>query len=208
VRNPGSHATFGDPNAQFGDLTNHLASAVRRANRVIWDAAQHHATQRGMGATVVAVLLRPPMISITHVGDSRIYLLRDSQLQQLTQDHSLVMEQVRRGLITREEAERNEMRNIIVRALGADENVEVDMDELCIAPGDRLVLCSDGLTSMLNDEGIAQVVSEAATTEQACERLVQIANDHGGDDNVTVIVLRVMEPRPRGFWGWFKRLWQ
>lgn len=199
-------ATPGDTNAQFSALTNQLASAIRRSNRVIWEAAQHHASQRGMGATVVAAVLRPPVLSIAHVGDSRIYLLRNGELQQLTEDHSLVMEQVRRGLITREEAERSDMANIIIRALGAEETVKVDLDEVYVMPGDHVVLCSDGLTKMVPDSGIAQVVAEAQTTQQAAERLVDIANESGGEDNVTVVLVRVQEKPRKGLLGWLKNL--
>ena len=205
VRN-GTAPLMGEPNPQFGEFTNQLASSIRLSNRVIWEAAQHHASQRGMGATVVAALLRSPVMSIAHVGDSRIYLLRAGELQQLTQDHSLVMEQVRRGLITREEAEHSDMQNIIVRALGAEEAVQVDMDEVFVMPGDQVILCSDGLTRMVLDPGIAQVVAEAESPQQACDRLVEIANDAGGEDNITVVVVRVKEPRPKGLWGWLKSM--
>ncbi len=208
VARNGNTPLMGDPNPEFGENTNQLASSVRRSNRVIWEAAQHHASQRGMGATVVAALLRGPVMSIAHVGDSRIYLLRAGELQQLTQDHSLVMEQVRRGLLTREEAERSEMQNIIVRALGAEESVNVDMDEVFVAPGDQVILCSDGLTRMVQDEGITQVALEAASAQQAGDRLVEIANDNGGDDNVTVVVVRIKEEPKKGLWSWLKKIFR
>ncbi len=159
-----------------------------------------------MGSTIVAGMLQNPVLSIAHVGDSRIYLLRQGQIQQLTEDHSLVMEQVRRGLLTREEAEKSDMQNIIVRALGAEEQVKVDLDEVYVMPGDHLIFCSDGLTKMIPDDGIAQVTSEASSTRQACDRLVEIANENGGEDNVTVIVVRIKELVPKGFWSWLKRL--
>ncbi len=197
---------LGEVQPQLSLLSNQLGAAVRRANRIIWEAAQHHASQRGMGATVVVAALRMPLMSIGHVGDSRIYLLRGNELQQLTEDHSLVMEQVRRGLITREEAEKSDMANIIIRALGADDSVNVDLDEVVVMPGDRVILCSDGLTKMVPDSGIAQVVSEAATPQQACDRLVEIANECGGDDNITVVVVALKPPPEKTFWGWLKSL--
>jgi protein phosphatase len=202
----GSTPPLGDPNAQFSELTNQLAAAVRRSNRVIWEAAQQHASQRGMGATVVAALLRAPVLSIAHVGDSRIYLHRAGELQQLTEDHSLVMEQVRRGLITKEEAERSEMQNILVRALGAEEAVAAEMDEVFVMPGDQVLLCSDGLTRMVEDSAIAKVIAESAAPQQACDRLVEMANENGGEDNITVVLVRVREAPPKGFWSWLKSL--
>ncbi len=206
VDRDGSLTLLGDANAQFSELTNRLASAVRRSNRVIWEAAQQHASQRGMGATVVAALLRAPVLSMAHVGDSRIYLHRAGELQQLTEDHSLVMEQVRRGLITKEEAERSEMQNILVRALGAEEAVTVEMDEVFLMPGDQILLCSDGLTRMVEDSGIATVLTESSTLQEACDRLVQKANENGGEDNITVVMVRVREAPPKGFWSWLKSL--
>lgn len=206
VARNGNTPIIGDANEQLSQITNHLGSAIRRSNRVIWEAAQHHASHRGMGSTIVAASLQTPVLSIAHVGDSRIYLLRAGQLQQLTEDHSLVMEQVRRGLLTREEAEKSDMQNIIVRALGAEENVKVDLDEVFLMPGDQVIFCSDGLTKMIPDDGIAQVAGEAESARHACERLIEIANENGGEDNVTVIVVRVKEAVPKGFWAWLKRL--
>ena len=200
----GSAPLSGDPNPQFSEDTNQLAAALRRSNRVIWEAAQQHASQRGMGATVDAALLQGPVLSIAHVGDSRIYLLHGGQLQQLTEDHSLVMEQVRRGLMTREEAEQSEMQNVLIRALGTEENVTVDLDEVFVTPGDQVLLCSDGLTRMITESGIAQVIGEAQTPKQACDRLVEIANDNGGADNITVVVVRLKDASRKGLWGWLK----
>jgi PPM family protein phosphatase len=203
----GQKLVFGEQNAQVSDSTNQLASAVRLANRAVWEAGHKHAHTEGMGATVVAAWLHSSIMGIAHVGDSRIYLLREgADMQQLTQDHSLVMEQVRRGLITAEEAEHSEMQNIIVRAMGAEENVNVDVDEVLLLAGDHVVLCSDGLTKMVDNEGIAQIVREAATPQQAAERLVEAANDAGGDDNVTVIVVRVQRSKPKGFLALLKSL--
>ncbi len=202
----GAKITFGEQNPQFSDYTNQLASAVRLANRAVWEAGHKHVHTEGMGATVVTVWLHSPIMGLAHVGDSRIYLIRDGSLQQLTQDHSLVMEQVRRGLITAEEAEHSDMQNIIVRAMGAEENVNVDMDEVLLLAGDHVVLCSDGLTKMVDNQGIAQIVLEAPTSQQAADRLVEAANDAGGEDNVTVIVVRVQQAKPKGFWALLKSL--
>ena len=202
----GQKLVFGTPNPQVSEQSNQLGSAVRLANRAVWERGKKQAATEGMGATVVTVWLHSPIMNIAHVGDSRIYLLRNGDIQQLTQDHSLVMEQVRRGLITREEAEKSEMSNIIVRAMGAEENVNVDVDDVLLMAGDNVVLCSDGLTKMVDDSGIAQIVEEAATPQQAADRLIEAANDAGGEDNITVIVVRVQEAKPKGFWPLVKKM--
>lgn len=206
AQSTGQKVVYGQQNPQFSESTNQLASAVRLANRAVWETGKKHTHTEGMGATVVSVWLGNPIMSIAHVGDSRIYLIRGGEMQQLTQDHSLVMEQVRRGLITREEAEKSDMQNIIVRAMGAEENVNVDMDEVLLMAGDHVVLCSDGLTKMVNDAGIVQIVEESPTPQGAADRLVQAANDAGGEDNVTVIVVRVQQAKPKGFMALLKSL--
>jgi protein phosphatase len=197
---------FGDPDPRVSEATNTLASAVRLSNRAIWEAAQKHASAHGMGATVDAAWLRGPVMSLAHVGDSRVYLIRNGDIQQVTNDHSLVMEQVRRGLLTKEEAESSERKNLLMRALGAEEKVDVDLDEIFLMPGDTIVMCSDGLSNMVPDDGIAQIVGEADTPQHAAERLVEVANDNGGMDNITVIVVRVTEGKPRGLWALLKSL--
>ncbi|MGH9786299.1 MAG: protein phosphatase 2C domain-containing protein, partial [Terriglobia bacterium] len=155
----------------------------------------------GMGSTVVAALLNGNVLSIAHVGDSRIYLYHEGALRQLTQDHSLVMEQVRRGLISREEAEQSELSNVILRALGAEPTVQADLDELWVNEGDQILLCSDGLTRMAPDAQIAAVLAEPLTAQQTCERLVQLANEIGGEDNVSVILVRLQPSPPPSWWN-------
>ena len=177
--------------------TNRLASGIRLSNEVIHAAAESNPSQSGMGSTVVAAFVTENVLSIAHVGDSRIYLCRDGSLEQLTQDHSLVMEQVRKGLITREQAEHSDLGNVIVRALGSLPTVEVDLDERRMVPGDQILLCSDGLTRMVSDPKIAQILAEARTAQRASDRLVETANDCGGEDNITVIVARL---KPASLW--------
>jgi len=186
---------FGPYQAEYSEMTNRLASGVRLSNKAINDAADKSPSTIGMGSTVVAARLTGNVLSIAHVGDSRIYLLHDGVLRQLTQDHSLVMEQVRRGLISAEEASQSELANVIMRALGAEPDVEVDLDELWLNVGDQVLLCSDGLTRMATDAQISLVLTEPYTAQQACERLVELANELGGEDNVSVILIRV-EPSP------------
>ncbi|MBI2816717.1 MAG: Stp1/IreP family PP2C-type Ser/Thr phosphatase [Acidobacteria bacterium] len=194
----------GEYKKEFSAATNRLASGIRLSNQAIREAAQSRPGTSGMGSTVVAAQLTGNVLSIAHVGDSRIYLLRDGPLRQLTRDHSLVMEQVRKGLMTVEEAEHSEMSNVILRALGAEPTVQVDVDELWVQSGDQVLLCSDGLTRMVSDAGIAQVLAEANTAQHACERLVEIANDNGGEDNVTAVVGRL---KPSSRWTeWMNRI--
>ena len=204
--NGGQKVAYGDPNPTVSEPTNQLASAIRLSNRAIRDTAKKHLSQKDMGATVVTAWISGQIMSIAHVGDSRIYMLRHGEMQQLTEDHSLVMEQVRRGLITREQAEQSDMQNIIVRALGAEDTVEVDVDEVYLMPGDYVVLCSDGLTKMLPDKGIAEIVLDASSPQEAADRLIDAANEKGGEDNITVIVVQVKEAKPRGLWALFKVL--
>jgi len=185
---------------EYSAATNRLASSIRLSNQAIHEAAERQAATVGMGSTVVAAQLNGNVLSIAHVGDSRIYLYHEGELRQLTQDHSLVMEQVRRGLISREEAEQSELSNVIMRALGAEPTVQVDMDELWVNEGDQVLLCSDGLTRMASDAQIAAVLGDRFTPQQACERLVELANELGGEDNVSVILVRLQPSPPPSWW--------
>src|SRR5205085_7228776 len=144
------------------ERANALASAIQLANANVHSMGAKNNSQRGMGSTIVAVLTKGNFFSIGHVGDSRIYLLRHGKIQQLTNDHSLVMEQVRRGLITREQAERSEMQNIIIRALGSEAAVQPDLDDLMAQPGDVLLLATDGLTKLVPDERMHGIIAANA----------------------------------------------
>ena len=196
----GEYRQVGEPMQSVSSDARALASAIQLANRTIYETGQKQEAKSGMGSTIVAALIRGNALSIGHVGDSRIYLIRQDSIQQLTQDHSLVMEQVRRGYITREQAERSEMQNIILRALGSEENVEADVEDLLVLAGDTLVLSSDGLTRHVRDEEILKIVASCGSLQQGCAALVETAKDQGGDDNITCLLLRVVE-RP-----WYKNI--
>lgn len=170
-----------------------LASAIQLANRTIHKAGQAQNGRNGMGSTIVAALVRGNSLAIGHVGDSRIYLVRQGAIQQLTQDHSLVMEQVRRGYITLEQAQKSEMQNIILRALGSEEAVEADVEDLVAVPGDLLLMTSDGLTRHVQDEEILKILQAPGNLEDACTGLVQTAKDRGGDDNITCLLVRIVD---------------
>ena len=179
---------------------NALGSAIRLANEAIHEAAKKHAAHSGMGSTIVATLVEGNFVSIGHAGDSRIYLVRSGALQQLTRDHSLVMEQVRRGLITLEEAHASEMQNIIVRALGPEDKVVPDLDDMMAMPGDVFLLCSDGLIRHVPDDNILEIIRGTVTLQLMADRLVDAAKEGGGSDNVTVLLLRFVEL------PWWKRI--
>lgn len=184
-----------------------LTEAICAANAEVRQEARANSGQTGMGATVVAAMLRDERASIAHVGDSRAYRLRNGDLEQLTRDHSFVAEQVRNGLMSEEEAGQSNLQNVLLRAVGVDEQIQVEVNEELFVEGDTLLLCSDGLTKELTDTRIAEVLEEIDDPQEAAERLVELANKAGGSDNITVIVLR-QEPRLAGAFErigrWFK----
>ena len=181
---------IGEPIENVSAESNRLASAIRVANESVYHAAQQGAGRRGMGATIVAVKCSDHLMSVAHVGDSRIYRLRGGQLEQLTNDHSFVAEQVRSGKMTKEEADNSTMQNVLVRALGIDPTVEVDLSEQPLLEGDTILLCSDGLTRELTDAQIAAVLAGCRNADAVAGELVDLAKQAGGGDNITVIVLR------------------
>jgi len=195
---------FGDMPSNWSEKTKRLSSAVHLANKTIFDSAQAHPEQRGMGATLTAAWIDGPRLSVAHVGDSRAYLLRSGTLQQLTNDHSLVAEQVRRGILTPAEAERSDMQSVLLRALGAHEEIEVESEEHTLFGGDVLLLCSDGLTRMVTEPEIAGTLQAEPDPLKASERLVELANEQGGADNVTAVVVRVGS-EPKGWFSWLRR---
>jgi serine/threonine protein phosphatase PrpC len=192
-RNESTATEIPPANGQSGSAgARSLVSAIQLANRTIYKAGQEQQGRGGMGSTIVAALVRGNSLAIGHVGDSRIYLVRQGAIQQLTQDHSLVMEQVRRGYITLEQAQKSEMQNIILRALGSEEAVEADVEDLVALPGDLLLMTSDGLTRHVSDEEILKILQEPGDLEHACSGLVQCAKDRGGDDNITCLLVRIV----------------
>jgi len=172
---------------------------IREANRRVYAYSSENASTRGMGTTMTVALVEGSVVTIGHVGDSRAYLLRDDQLTQLTQDHSLVAELVRSGRLSPKEAESHPRRSVITRALGTDSDVEVDVFSLRAQDGDLFLLCSDGLTSMVSDEGIARLlVTARADLDDAGKKLIAAANQAGGEDNITVVLFELEggEPEP------------
>jgi len=174
-----------------------LADAVERANREVFERAQHDAELRGMATTITAVSIDGTTAHLAHVGDSRCYLLRDGAISQVTQDHTLVARMVAEGKLTQRQAETHPQRSVVTRALGAGPEVEVDTLELELLGGDRLLLCSDGLTETLTDEEIREFAVKRAPLEDICHALVDEANARGGPDNITIVLVGVQGPRHR-----------
>ena len=195
---------FADIPPTWSAKTRVLANAVHLANKNIYESAQAHPEQHGMGATLTALWIDERRFSLAHVGDSRAYLLRGGTLQQLTGDHSLVAEQVRRGILTLAEAERSEMQSVLLRALGARPEIEVDAEEHTLFDRDILLLCSDGLTRMVTDPEIAGTLQAEPDPVRAANRLVELANEQGGADNITVVVIRVGF-ESTGWFSWLRR---
>ncbi len=171
-----------------------LKNAIIQANSNIYQTAQNEAQCHGMGTTVVAMLLHDGTFSVAHVGDSRLYRKRAAEFKQVTQDHSLIQELINRGMYTPEEAAKNTPKNLVTRALGIDDHVEVDLMEETALPNDVYLLCSDGLNDMVDDEEIHLTLSKySANLVQAGQELIRQANANGGKDNTSVILIRIRE---------------
>ena len=168
-----------------------LRQAVEEANRKVLDLRENSGTD--MGSTLAVVMLLGDMATFTHVGDSRIYVMNAQEIQQLTVDHSLVERLVAAQQITREEARRHPQRNVIYRTIGDNLDLVLEIQQRRLVVGDRLLLCSDGLSGMLEDETIHRIVLQASSPQEACDRLVEAANQTGGEDNITVIIIEMMQ---------------
>ncbi len=172
-----------------------LRDAVYRANKIIFQTAQSQTHCEGMGTTIVAAMFYDNKISIAHVGDSRAYRLRGGTFEQVTLDHSLLQELVDRGFYSAEEAQRSTNRNYVTRALGVEPSVEVEVHEYEVLPDDVYLLCSDGLPDMVEDEDIHLTISTFnASLDVVGKQLIELANDHGGRDNVSVMLAQVNQP--------------
>lgn len=190
---------------------NFLLSSIRLANRIIYDAAQDRREHAGMGTTVVSALAGNDHVALAHVGDSRIYRIRGEEILQLSRDHSLVQQQVDQGLLSPREAYGSQYKHLITRALGLRQSVEVDLAEQPVLPSDLLLLCSDGLSDLLEDEEMLHIIREhASDLEKACQVLVDRANFKGGDDNITALLIQARpgERERAQFQGGDPRRWR
>ena len=174
-----------------------LRDAIQRANKVIYQTARTQANCEGMGTTVVAGLFFDDKLTIAHVGDSRMYRCRDGKIEQVTQDHSLLQELVSRGFYTPEEAQRAAAKNYVTRALGVEPTVDVEITETPALKDDVYLLCSDGLSDMVEDDDIQLTINTfGANLETVAKQLVLLGNDNGGRDNISVVLVRVLDAFP------------
>ena len=173
---------------------NRLSTAIERANEKVMRAVVNRPELKGMGTTVVAALFDEMRATLVHVGDSRAYLYRDAELRRLTDDHSWVQEQVNAGILSEEEARSHPLKNVVTRALGGGAHVAVDLLEIPVGDGDRFLLCSDGLTGMVSDEEITAALASTQTLEKIVRGLIDLANERGGLDNITAIMVEVKGP--------------
>lgn len=178
------HSEYNTPVSMFEE-------AVDASNRAVYMEAQENIEYEGMGTTLVACTMQDETLYVANIGDSRLYIIRDGDIMQITDDHSLVGEMVKQGNITESEARVHPQKNIITRAVGIDETVQADFFEVDIVPGDIIMLCSDGLSNMVEDEDIEYIVRNSKSLRDAGETLVARANENGGTDNITVVLAKV-----------------
>ena len=186
-----------------------LRDAVARANKIIHQTAQSQPQCEGMGTTLVACLFYDDKVSVAHVGDSRLYRMRENRFEQITMDHSLLQELVDRGFYSQEEAQRSTNKNYVTRALGVDLNVEIEVQEVECRKGDYFLMCSDGLPDMVEDEDIHLTINTFDSDVKTIgEQLIKLTNDNGGRDNVSVVIVRVTDafPANAGFLTKFRNL--
>jgi protein phosphatase len=183
-----------------------LREKVGIANAAIFQAGEHQPQYAGMGTTIVVALFYDNRVAVAHVGDSRLYRLRGGTYSQVTKDHSLLQMQIDSGLITKEQARQSKQKNIVTRALGIEAEVEVEVHEHPVQPGDVYLLCSDGLHDMVEDKDVHRVLQKPRTEMQsATEELVKMANANGGKDNVSIVLVKVLSDfgEPKGWFGKF-----
>ena len=196
---------IGPYDASVSASTNRLASAIRSANEVVYRESWSRPDYAGMGTTVVAASFCEEVLAIAHVGDSRLYLVRNGTIQALTRDHSWVAEQIQKGFITEEEAAQSPRRNIVTKALGVESYVDVELTEVPVTSGDMLLLCSDGLTRGIHQNDILRILSASEDLSTMSDRLILMANEAGGDDNTTVVVVAMRDEFQTGLWERLKK---
>ncbi|MBW1803064.1 MAG: Stp1/IreP family PP2C-type Ser/Thr phosphatase, partial [Deltaproteobacteria bacterium] len=178
---------FGPPDQSLSRRGNYIQSSIRLANRVIYEMAMEYEQYHGMGTTVVSLIVAPDLIIAANVGDSRIYLVRDGRIERLSKDHTIVAEQTEMGMMTTEEAEASPLKHILTRNLGSAETVDADVFEIEPANNDRFILCSDGLTDLVNDDEILEMTLQENQPENLCQQFIDRVLKRGAHDNTTII---------------------
>ncbi|WP_075980973.1 Stp1/IreP family PP2C-type Ser/Thr phosphatase [Bacillus massilinigeriensis] len=175
-----------------------LKSHITEVNSLVFQHSQEHSECEGMGTTVVAAIATDRFATVANIGDSRGYILNETGFQQLTEDHSLVNELVRTGQITKEDAENHPRKNVLLRALGTEGAVEMDIKTIIFEDGDIVLLCSDGLSNKVSEEEMQNILKGGETLEQKGTELVRLANENGGEDNITLVILEYLDNSERG----------
>ena len=177
--------------AKVKEIRRALEICVDNANRSVFNAANSNQQYQGMGTTLVVAVFQGTRLILGHIGDSRCYRLRAGSFDQITKDHSLLQEQMDAGLLTQEQAATSSYKNLVTRALGVDDTVSLELNEHEVLPGDLYVLCSDGLSDMVDDVEIASIVDSDRAMSQKVDHLIEVANEHGGRDNISVMLVQV-----------------
>lgn len=190
-------------NPNLSEHENRIVTSVRLANRDVHRLAEDNSEYHGMGTTIVGALLDPHArtLSVAHVGDSRCYRMRAGRLELLTRDHSWINEQLERGIITAEEARNHRWKNVITRALGHKSDVEVDVHTFELEPNDVYLLCSDGLSGMIDEGQLERLLLSSVDMEECTQELIRAANEAGGQDNISLVILRVLDESGDGSGG-------
>jgi len=182
---------FDFPDMTLSQRGNYLSSSIKLANRVIHEMSQEYTEYKGMGTTIVILAVMPSTIIAANVGDSRIYLIRGDSMEPLSKEHSMVAEQLEMGLISEEEAKISPLRHILTRNLGSSDTVDADVFEIEHVDNDRFLLCTDGLTDLVSDNEILNIIKNGNDPEYICQQLISEANKRGGNDNITVSLISV-----------------
>jgi protein phosphatase len=190
---PYNPAATTQPGAGLRPHSLRFRDAIRRAHDAMLNAIRDDLSLQGMGTTVAGLLVRDGIAAVAHVGDSRVYRLRGSEMRLLTRDHTWVNEQVMAGFLTEDQARTHPLRNVVTRALGGEAEVAVDVSEVELRKGDLYLVCSDGLTTMLTDPEIKKRLSSGKPLDEICRSLIADANERGGVDNITVVIARVQD---------------
>jgi PPM family protein phosphatase len=175
-----------------------LVENINKVNQLLFDHSKNHIECEGMGTTIVAAIITNRFATIAHIGDSRCYISNESGFKQITEDHSLVNELVRSGQISKEDAEHHPRKNVLTRALGTEPSVEMDSKTIIFEEGDLLLLCSDGLSNKVNESEMVNILSNTVCLEQKASELIQLANQNGGEDNITLVIVEFFDDGEMG----------